>query len=252
MGASLSKVAAKLMKSVENSKRSEILFEHIDTLLPHIFNLYYASISYHKTVQTISVSGFGLNGWLVIRSQLEALLIFLYLTEPFDDLEEIEDRTLRYRDWTIVKMYQNSKKSSGMDILNSLSTHVNFEKKINDNFKYIQEEYKDKQDELKILKNSSSFLRNKAKIADNHGFKDLYNHVQAECSASLHIADSSDRMKVSGNEKGTKYSFGVNLHDGLWSMLLSNLLFLELLKNFSLFFGIKDVFHKRISTITKF
>ena len=236
----LTKISEKAIQSANNSQRRFIFKEYFHTWLPSVLGVYFTAQNYHKTVQTLALSGFGLNAFHIVRSQLESVLIFFYFTEPHDDFVEIDNRVSHYIDWLVAKMYANMTKSSDFPVVQAISNYDQFIQQVEENYQELEKKYYGREKELNILKKPSSFLKNKPAIADRHGFKSLYDHIQAECSASIHIADLSDRIEELVTDDYHEYNLNALIDEGRWAMSLSNVLQLFLTRQLAKFFHIED------------
>lgn len=247
----LSKLSEVLLNSIQYSDREDLETGRLHNVFPYILGLYSTSNSFHKTIQILVTSGHGQNAMLMLRPQLESLLILLYLTEPQENIEEIEKRIEKFLDWTMIKMYQNSEQSSNLDFVRILSTHKEFSNFTQENYQKVCAKYFDRPKELKKLINSSSFLENKAILAEKYQIKDLYHHIHAESSGNLHMADISDRVIQKIYDNGIEYVLNPHIKDGFWALMMSNLLQFYLLANFSTFLKIKNMIIPKLEVIFK-
>ena len=236
----LTKITEHTIRLVNHSARAHLLHDYFDSWLPTVFGIFFTVTDYHKTIQTLALSGFGLHAFHLIRSQLESLLIFLYFIEPDENLSEIETRVNAYLDWVIVKMYVNMTNSADFPVLQALSNYHQYVQQITETYQDLEKRYQEKKTTLNELKRSSSFLKNKPQLAEKYGFKSLYNHIQSESSASIHTADISDRIAEIMTTDSHEYHFNVLLDEARWTVLLSNLLQAYLLRNLAKFFRIED------------
>lgn len=237
----LNQVSNKAIQLSNTSERAFIFQEYGDAWLPYLLGIYFTAVNYHKTVQTLALSGFGLNALHIVRSQIEALLIFCHFIELHDNFIEIDKRVTRYLDWLVAKMYVNMVKSSDFHILQALSNYDRYVQLVKENYHKLERKYEENKHGLEDLRNSSSFLHNKPAIAEKYGFKSLYYHIQAECSASIHIADLPDRMKELSTEYWKEFDFNISIDEARWALFLSNMLQVFLIKQFATFFDIHEM-----------
>lgn len=92
-------------------------------------------------------------------------------------------------------------------------------------------------------------MDNKSALADKFNIKDLYNHIQAETSSNIHIADISDRLFWEESEFYTGFVYDENRANSFWPLLLSNYLQFYLILNFSEFFGLKEKILPKLENI---
>lgn len=130
----LIQVSNKAIRLSNTSKRAFIFQEYGNAWLPCMFGIYFTAVNYHKTVQTLALSGYGLNALHIVRSQLETLLIFCHFTEPGEDFIEIDRRVTQYLDWLVVKMYVNMVKSSDFPVLQALSNYECYVQQVKNNY----------------------------------------------------------------------------------------------------------------------
>jgi hypothetical protein len=221
------------------STREDIGSDDFEPFIAHILGIYYSSIGHHDAIQTLTMSGHSLDSFILLRTQLEAILAFFYVTEPQDNLLEIFKRTERYRDWIAVKMKQNMDKSLKFDLLHKLM-NGDFKNNVLGNYNVILEKYATAPQELNKLENANSFLsRNEREaLAIKFHIEGFYHHIYAESSAGIHFADISDRMQ---EVEFYTYRYKIRKqHDAFWPLILSNMLQVKCILQFGKFFGVES------------
>jgi hypothetical protein len=193
----LSKLGMDIINYFDKSTKKDISkgidLENYNDSFSYIFAIYFTTISHHDAIQVLSLSGHGLNSMMILRAQLEILLILLYITEPDRDLKEVMYRIDYYADYIKVKMKQNMDKSLNFPFYNYKCDN-DFKDSIINNYKEVCSKYINS-NKFKSLEKCTSFPINKKKLAEEYKIKDLYDCVFAESSASIHAADISDRMQ---------------------------------------------------------
>jgi hypothetical protein len=104
----------------------------------------------------------------------------------------------------------------------------------------LEKQYQGRENEFEPLKRQVSFLKDKPGIAERHGFKSLYAHIYAESSASIHLADISDRIEEVLTDAQREYHFNTLIDEARWALFLSNMLRLFQIKQFAKFYAIED------------
>ena len=179
----------------------------------------------------------------MLRPQLEAALIFMHFTgilNEADVLKEVES----YHDWVVVKMYDNAKRSNKFD-LSHLSKHQESSEKVEKNYSIVKEKYCNNESDFKSL-SRPRFSHNKRKVAQDNNMESLYLHIHAEASASIHVADVSDRVSYSISPSGISYLLNNNSDNSLWLLMLSNMIQVHLIKAMS------EYFYPVIKTVSKY
>jgi hypothetical protein len=244
----LTKLGMAVIKFFPQSTREDLMIEHFEPFVAHILGIYYAAVCHHDSVQTLTLSGHSLNSMMLLRSQLETVLTFFYVTQPQADLDEVYRRTDRYRDWVVVKMKKNMERSLRLDLVQAL-LRDDFKNTIRDNYDIIKEKYLDSPSDFSLLENSHNFLSRAQRedLAKAFRIEELYHHIYAESSASIHFADISDRMQET---EPLRYCYTIrHKHGALWPVMLSNLLQFNCIKQFGVFFGIESILTPRLRTI---
>ena len=236
----LTKLGMSVVHLLPESTRDDLKVIHFEPFLAHILGIYYSAVGHHDAVQTIALAGHGLDSLILLRPHLETLLVFLYVTEPQNELNEVFKRTDEYRDWVCVKMKQNMDRSRKLDLYRTIMDRDTFRDMVETNYAIIQGKYLDNKGALKRLEKLSSFINNaeRERIASKFNMADLYHYIFAESSASIHFADIGDRMQETGD---SKYRFPIRDKRGaLWSVLVSNLLQIRCIRQFGEFFGLES------------
>lgn len=237
------KVSRECFAYMRDMEREDLKTEHFDSFVAHILGVYSSIISYHDSISYLCLAGHGLNSSILLRSQLESYLIFYYLISPKTDIEEIENRVDAYRDWVMIKMYLNSQKSKNFDLFTLNPEHEPYLQDVERNYNYVKDKYKELPELFEKLKASQSFLKDKRQIAKEADIEDLYLGIFTETSATVHLADISDRMQNESREDfdGYSYKFSSN-HESMMISGVSNILLIKAINDFVDFFEYpKDV-----------
>lgn len=246
MAARLEKVEKFCFKEVGKTNKFREIANSPD-LLQFFLGPYLTAVSYHQSIILSSLSKNGLNGFVLLRPQLESTLIFLYFLDSSDE-EELLNRVEEYYDWVVVKMYENAQKSNEFEFVPHLSTHNGFMKKIETNYSSLKDRYIGKDAEFNRLKRSS-FLKNKRGIAKQNDIEGLFLHIQSEASASIHVADVSDRVTYTLSPTDITYSFNKYSDDSFWVLMLSNLILISLIKSMAKYFDVYPMVKEKLKTV---
>jgi hypothetical protein len=244
----LTKLGMSVFSVLPQSSRDDLRIEHFEPFVAHIFGIYFSAVGHHDAVQTITLAGHSLDSMILLRSHLETLLAFFYVTEPQNDLGQVFLRTDKYRDWVVIKMKQNIERSLKLDLVRAI-VKDSFKGKVFDNYALVQEKYLDEQAELHRLENLNNFLSRAEReaIASKFGIEDLYQHIYAESSASIHFADIGDRMQEIGN---SRYHYTIRYkHGAFWPVMLSNMLQFKCIQHFGKFFVVESLLTPKLQTI---
>ena len=182
-----------------------------------------AAVSYHATAACLALSNYGQNGWVILRPQLEATLILLYFIDS-DSVEEIEEKLDAYSDWVIAKGYYNGQRSESFEAVRLLDNHEASAEHMEALFDSVRKKYESDPDRLRRIRNSPSFLGDKRAVAEKYDITELYLHVFAESSFSIHAADAADRAFRIANSDSVGYEINTHLDDSFWMLMLSNLI----------------------------
>jgi hypothetical protein len=250
----LSKLGMNIIKYFDQSAKREffkkVKLEDFSDSFSYIFGVYFTTLSHHDAIQILSLSGHGLNSLMILGSQLETLLILLYMTEPDMDLREVMDRIDYYIDYVKVKMKQNMEKSLNLSFY-SYKCNDEFNSSIFSNYEEVCSKYLNN-NKIKILKNCTSFPMNKKKLAEKYNIKELYDCIFAESSASIHATDISDRMQRIDDLTMSGFKYTISHSKGyLWSLMMSNLVQYHSILYFSKFFGIDHILRPKLLKIFK-
>lgn len=234
------------IRIINKSIRDDLKHDKHHLIVSHIYGMYIISTRYHQSVQSLILNGFVLNSFNLLRSQLESLLIFLFFIEPKDNLKEIENRINKYRDWITIRMYDNYQATSKLSLLTDIYKDKSADQYIIDNYNEVKNKYNKKQfDDL----NRPSFIKDKTKLADEFGFKELYKHIFKETSANIHIADISDRLFWDESKIYSGFVYDETHANSFWPVILSNMLLFYLILNFVVFFELKPLLIPRLAKI---
>jgi hypothetical protein len=237
----LSKLAINVINLLPKSDKYPLVADFLDDFILHLMGIYFTTISHHDAIQSLTLSGHGLNCMMILRSQLEAVLIFLFITEPDLDLKQVKLRIENYLDWIKVKMKQNMERSSKL-IFYIEKCNDDFKASVIRNYEAVLEKYVNNQQEFNRILRSSSFLKDKRSIAEINGIENLYEHIYSESSAAIHVADISDRMREDENFPFNIYSYIIRHNRGaLWPLMLSNLLEVYAIRRLAKFFSIDSI-----------
>ncbi|MDO9105281.1 MAG: hypothetical protein Q7U57_10000 [Methylovulum sp.] len=172
MATKLDNVALLCLKEIEKTEKGQFILQS-----PHLsqffFSSYATSLHYHQAIVSASLSKYSLNNLVLIRPQLEAAIIFLYFIDSSSE-EELFNKVERYHDWVVVKMHQNSCKSSKLHFVQHLSTHKSFVEQINKNYLVLTQKYAGREKEFNKLSNSSSFVLDKSFVARQNGISNSH------------------------------------------------------------------------------
>ncbi len=229
--------------------RPDLLREHYESIFSPMVGLGFTCANHNYGIRVLGLSGASLEGLMLLRPQIEALLIFFYFIECKSDLKAIEARVEKFNDWIQVKMRQNHKKSKSFDWTKFIYKNRSFEKTVRQNYDSVKAKYKNDEAAFLELCEFTGFLTSKEKLrlAKDFDILGLYNHIVAEASASIHVADLYDRMIRVGD-----VFFQFRLKDesnGFWPMSLSNLLLFQYFFTLSEFMGAKDTISKDLLKI---
>ena len=244
----LTKLGMSAIRLFPRSSRDDFALEHLEPFVAHILGVYYTAIGHHDAVQVLALAGHSLDSMILLRSQLEAILAFFYVTEPQTDLHEVFLRTDKYRDWVVVKMKQNMDRSSKLSLLRVVEND-GFESTVRDNYEIIKDKYSSSRSDFAQLERSNSFLTaaQRENLAKAFHIEELYQHIYAESSASIHFADIGDRMR---EIEPLRYHYTIRYkHGAFWFVMLSNLLQFHCIKQFGIFFGIETIVTPKLEAI---
>jgi len=244
----LTKLGMSVFSLLPQSSRDDLRIEHFDPFVAHVFGIYLSAVGHHDAVQTITLAGHSLDSMILLRSHLETLLVFFYVTEPQDDLDQVFLRTDKYRDWVVIKMKQNFERSLKLDLVRSI-VQDSFKGKVFENYAIVQEKYLDEEAELHRLENLNNFLNpaERRAVATKFGIEDLYEHIYAESSASIHFADIGDRMYEISD---SKYRYTIRHKNGaFWPVMLTNMLQFKCIQQFGMFFGVEGQLTPKLQII---
>ena len=226
--------------------------ENFEDFISDILGVYSTIISYHESIYFLCLAGHGLNSSVLLRTQLEAYLIFYYLISPKTNLKEVEERVNFYRDWMMVRMHLNSKKSKNFELFTINPEHASYLIAVEENYNFVKNKYKATPDLFKKLEESQSFLKDKKQVAKEADIESLYMSIFSETSATVHIADISDRKIHIMDEdfEGYRYEFSSNDKSMLVSGI-SNILLIKAMSGFLEFFeipmSVKEKIFKKIA-----
>ena len=241
---SLTMVARSLPGLIPQSLREDMNTAHFDPVIAPLLNLYFHTVSFHDAVLLLVRKEHGLNAMVLVRPQAEGLVTLLYLLEAGPDLAQVGHRVEHYMDWIRVKQWMNHERSQGFDLLQGVPSHPAYVEEIRAGYEAVAQKYDGREPELRKLRHSASFVPNKSrvKVAEKAGFKDLYQHIIVEGSASIHVADYGDRMTPSPVEDFVGFRFKIRSEkDTTWPLTLSNLLLMHSVVAFAEFLGVDHV-----------
>lgn len=78
----LTKLGMGIMSYLPQSTRDDLKVEHFEPFVAHILGIYYSTLGHHDSIQSLALSGHSLDSMIILRSQLESILVFFYVTEP--------------------------------------------------------------------------------------------------------------------------------------------------------------------------
>lgn len=238
----LNKAAKRCLYYIDKMERDDFLDNDVDIFIARLIGVFTVGISYQEAITLLCLTGHGLNSSTLVRSQLEAFLILFYLIES-DDLDKVAQRVVLYEDWVMIKMYLNSKKSGTYELFTINKSHREYLEHVEANYLRIKAKYSNNETLFKELEKSQSFLKNKRDIAVAADIEDLYNAVFSETSATVHIADISDRMMEVDND----YEYRIYSSEHSMMMTgLSNILLVKSIVLFTTFFKFSKETKKKI------
>ncbi len=158
----LYKVAKKCVVISQHTEREDLFVEDFHSFVARILGVFSMIVSYHESIVFLCLSKQALNASILLRTQLEAHLIFCYLINPNENLDEVEERVHEYQDWVCIKMYLNSKKSKDFDLFTLNPMHSLYLQQVEENYATVKTKYSDKPELFKELEKSQSFLKNKS------------------------------------------------------------------------------------------
>lgn len=248
----INKIGQGLPSLIPLSSRSDLKREHFKGFVADLLGIHYSTLAHHDAVLILTVSGHPLESLMIVRAHLEAVLIMMFFVEPEINCEAILARVERYRDWVNIQMYKNMQRSSKLELFKEIYDSSHFISSITENYQQVLKKYSHRQKELESLIKSNSFLINKRYIAEQNGIEDLYDHIHAEASASIHVADISDRMQEHHTASADGYIYAVrHKHISPWPLALSNLMQLHELKKIGSFLGIAGHLQHKLEKVMK-
>jgi hypothetical protein len=244
----ITKLGMSVLSLLPQSMRQDLRLQDFQAFVAHIYGIYLTALTKHDSVQVLTLSGHSVDSMMLLRSQLETVLAFLYVTEPQDDRREVYKRIDRYRDWVVVKMEQNMESSLKLNLVQVL-VEEDFITTVRGNYELVKAKYGGSSSEFVKLEKAHNFLSppERELIADRFGIEDLYHHIYSESSASIHFADISARMHKIG-EFGYHYPIREK-HGAFWPLMLSNLLQFHCILQFGKFFGIDSILVPKLGAI---
>ena len=243
----LNKIAKKCIANIDKMERNDIIDIHFEPIVAHILGSFSSVISYQESISFLCLSGHGLNSTILLRTQLEAYLIFFYLIEEKENLNTTEKKVDEYKDWVMVRMYKNSLKSKGFDLFQVNPQHSEYLKNVEENYFFVKSKYDDNLNEFKRIENSQSFLKNKREVAKKSEIEDLYLAIFSETSATVHLADISDRMSkhITSDFDGYQYKFSSN-QESMMVSGISNILLTKAINDFAEYFELPEAMMKKL------
>jgi len=244
------KLSEKTLDMMNSYGWSETEIDFFHSTFAPIFGFYYGTISYHDSIQTLSLSGHALNAMNLLRPHLEALLLLVYILENRDDLIKMENKVYDYFDWVIVKMKINTDQSFKSELARIILTEDTMEK-VKNNFNEIKSKYANNPKGFKKLLKMNSFLNSKERLrlSKKINIEGLYHHIYAESSAVIHFADIEHRMEAS-SEHLDGYTYDIRKKNAaVWPILISNLLQVNCIMQLSKIFHKEDITKQKLESI---
>lgn len=230
----LNKIAKECLGIVQFTERDDLYVEDFHSFIARILGVFTMIVSYHESITFLCLAKQSLNASILLRTQLEAHLILCHLINPSEKIEDVKERVHKYEDWVCIKMYQNSKKSKNFELFTISPQHSLYLENIETNYLAIKEKYINNPNIFRDLEKSQSFLSDKRTVAKLNGIEDLYLGIFTETSASVHLADISDRMIKEEDEDFDGYSY--NFNSSSESMMMVGISNILLLKSITIYF----------------
>ena len=235
----LDQLSLSVWRVYEDHGRDDLRVEHFEAFVARILGVFYSTISHHRAVRTLVLGGYGLEAFMVLRAQLEATVILDYLVEPGDDHDEVLRRVDRYVDWVIIHQYKNMERSNRFSVVREIPMTDGYRKSVKASYKEIEK--RRTPEDMLTLRKLLTFPGKACDVAGRHGYDDLYDHIYAESSTSIHAGDIGDRMWRQDRPGFHGYSYHLGHHQSaFWPLLMSNMVQFTALRAIGEFFGIES------------
>jgi len=242
----LSRASQTLVSRIGSNDRSAELVAALGDLMTFIVGAHSMVLAHHESVRILSTLDHGLEAFVNLRAQLEAALTLFYLISHDDSLDEVMAKCLDYSDWIIVKMHQNLARSRTFAPARALMESDSYASTVEANYNEIVDRYATNPGRLEKLKKAVSFVPDKRAIAKQYGIEDLYAHVFAEASATVHQADLSDRSLWRRESRWKRQLFRIrNRKAGFWPVFCSVMIQAVELRIFAEFLGLEGTVRLR-------
>ncbi|XCN72620.1 MAG: DUF5677 domain-containing protein [Candidatus Electrothrix aestuarii] len=225
------------LPSIFNLRQEDIDEEYFYRIL----GVHYSIIGIYDAIFELSVCGHSSVTYSLLRMQMENFLILIYLTEDKNNLAQVNARIEEYEDWIKIKMFQNNKRSKNFDLYRQFASSEKYTQTVKNNYLLTKEKYSLNINDFKALEKRPSFLKDKRKIAQLVSLEEVYDHIVADGSATIHCADLYDKIDSTLEEDTVEYSFNIRpTHYSPWVLLLSNFLIQKQLLYLADFFHLSE------------
>jgi len=242
----LSREGTEIVSRISSTEQSRELATLLADHMTVVVAIHSMVLAHHESVRILSSVGHGLEATANLRAQLEAALTLMYLTFPSRDIQEVRLRCDSYLDWVMVKMHMNMEKSRKFALYDKLIRGGSYGETVEDNYQMTCRKYADNEKELRRLKRSPSFVPNKRDVANAAGIGDLYAHIYAEASATIHLVDASDRSLMATDGRHARKLFRIrNRNAAFWPMFCSVMLQVAELRALAEFLGLEETLRLR-------
>ncbi len=236
----LSEEGQALIPRIGLVERSKAVLETLGDHLTPLVALHSMVLAHVDAVRILASLAHGLEATANLRAQVEAALTLMHLIQPGDDLQQVLLRCDSYLDWVMIKMYMNARKSREFALYKPFLTAGTYAASVDANYKTVCEKYADRPQELKRLARATSFVPDKLEAAKLLGIGGLYSHIYAEASATIHLADVSDRTATLSNGQQVLKLFRIrNRGAGFWPLFCSTIVMTAELKALATFLGLE-------------
>jgi hypothetical protein len=144
---------------------------------------------------------------------------------------------------------ERSKAFGPISVFPSKEDSESFQKDVCENYRIVMESLSDNESLLHELEKAHSFPIRKRELAERNGIADLYNHVYAESSASIHLADISDRFETVELEDGVYNLHVPQMVNSMWPSFLSNMILAKSIRFYARFFAIEQLINSQFDTM---
>ncbi len=234
--------------NIDRRKRSDFNNDHFQDFIQYLIGLFATLTGYLDAAIILTKNGHGFSTVSLLKSQMEALLIFLYFIEPYDNFYEINRRVAIFNDWQILKSRNNLRYVKNCKLLNELWDVSNYEKMVENDYKIVCDLYEDKS-EFTNLKNSREFLKEKNKIAARHGIANIYELIETQFAGSIYVGDLDYDVRFDSEKDTAFLDFSIKQNGAILPLILVMQLQEKLIREWSEFIGIEDIIIPKLEKI---